>query len=59
LEKKETIVKFSDLLYSGLIDRDRNNIDVVLHRVSGTETLLERIEKDGEINLPVTEENKA
>jgi hypothetical protein len=27
--------------------------------MSGDETLLERIEKDREINLPVTEENKA
>jgi hypothetical protein len=59
LEEDATIVKFSDLLCSGLIERNRNNTDVVQHRVSSTETLLARIEKDGEINLPVTEENKA
>jgi hypothetical protein len=29
------------------------------HRVTGTETLLERIEKDGDTNLPLTEENKS
>jgi hypothetical protein len=59
LEEDATIVKFSDLLYIGLIERDRNNTAGVQHRVSGTETILERIEKDREINLPVTEENKA
>jgi hypothetical protein len=57
LEEDATIVKFSDLLCSGLIELDRNNIDVVKHRVAGTETILERIEKDGDTNLPVTEEN--
>jgi hypothetical protein len=59
LEEDATIGKSSDLLCSGLIERDRYNTDVVQHRLSGTETLLEIIEKDGEINLPVTEENKA
>jgi hypothetical protein len=58
LEENATIVKFSDLLCSGLIEHDRNNTDVVQHRVEGTETLLEIIEKDGDTNLPVTEENK-
>jgi hypothetical protein len=56
LEEDATIVKFSDLLCSGLIERDRNNTADVQHRVSGTETLLERIEKYGKINLPVTKE---
>jgi hypothetical protein len=59
LEEDTIIVKFSDLLCSGLIDRDRNNTSGVQHRVSGTENLLARIGKEGEINLPVTEENKA
>jgi hypothetical protein len=59
LEEDATIVKFSDLLCSGLIERDCNNTAVVRHCVSGTETLLARIERDGEINLPVTEENKS
>jgi hypothetical protein len=59
LEEDVTIVKFSDLLCIGFIERDCNNTAVVQHRVSDTETLLTRIEKDVEINLPVTEENKA
>jgi hypothetical protein len=59
LEDYATSVKFSDLLCIGLIERDGNNTAVVQHRLSGTETLLERIEKEGDINLPVTEENKA
>jgi hypothetical protein len=59
LEEDATIVKLSDFLCSGLIESDRNITAVVQHRVSGTETLLERIEKYGEINLPVTKENKA
>jgi hypothetical protein len=59
LEEDATIFKISYLLCSGIVERDRNNTAVVQHRVSGTETLLERIDKDGEINLPVTEENKA
>jgi hypothetical protein len=59
LEEDTTIVKFSELLYSGIIKRDRNTTDGVQYRVVGTETLLERIEKDGDTNLPVAEENKA
>jgi hypothetical protein len=59
LEEDATFVKFSDFFCSGLIERDRNNTTVVQHRVAGTDTILEIIEKDGDINLPVTEENKA
>jgi hypothetical protein len=46
LEEDATIVKFSDLLCSGLIERDRNNTAVVQNRVSSNETLLEIIDKD-------------
>jgi hypothetical protein len=58
LEEDATIVKFSEVLYSSLIERNCKNTDVVQQRMSGTKTLLEGIEKDGEINLPVTEEKK-
>jgi hypothetical protein len=54
LEEDVNIIKFSDLLYSDLIERDHNITTGVQHRVGGTKSLQERIEKDGEINIPAT-----
>jgi hypothetical protein len=59
LEEDATINNFSDFLYSYLIEFDHNTTTSVHHLVVDTDSLLERIEKDGEVNLPVVAENKA